>query len=73
VLVPKKYEYSPRRMRELRKKKYPHFETWCVALGRGWRSVQMYEGERPPPVHVLVRAAELLNVHPGKFFVEVDE
>ncbi len=62
--------FSGKRMRELRKKRYPRIEHWAIALDRSFRMIQLYEGGHAPPVAVLDRAAELLNVDPAKFFVE---
>jgi hypothetical protein len=65
--------FSGKRMRELRKKRYPRIEPWAIALDRSFRMIQSYESGNPPPVHVLERAAELLKVDPGKFFVDDGE
>jgi hypothetical protein len=72
-LVVARCVYSPARIKQLRSKKYPVVEEWRIAIGRGWRSVSLYESVTPPPVHILERAAELLDVHPGKFFAEVTD
>lgn len=72
-LLAAKYEYSGKRMKELRKKRYPQIEAFCIDLGRSFRSVELYELGKPPTIKVLLGAAELLEVHPGKFFVKVDE
>lgn len=62
--------FSGKRMRELRTARYPRIEQWAVALDRGWRAVTSYElDHHAPPVQVIERAAEVLDVDPGEFFV----
>jgi hypothetical protein len=63
--------FSGKRMRELRRERYPRIEAWAVALDRGWRAVQYYETDfRAPPMGIIERAADLLEVDPTDFFVE---
>lgn len=68
------YRFSGPRVRELREKRKLSREELAARCGKCFSVVRYYEtGHTAPSMGALEKLAEVLKVHPGKFFVEDDQ
>lgn len=68
------YRFSGPLVRELREKRGLSREQLSAKTGKCFSVVRYYEtGHTSPSIGALEKLAEVLNVHPGKFFVKVDK